>query len=126
MTDIIGTTAFGLQLNSLKNDDAEFRRRGRTMFRGGFKRYIELLSIFFLPALRPLTNAKFFDKEGSDFLRQSFWAVINERIEASIKRPDLIELLIEIKKSQENDSSDKFSGYLIKQYIKFFYSTTAF
>lgn len=116
MTDIIGTTAFGLKLNSLKDPDAEFRKHGREVFKGGFKRYMELLSIFFIPTLRPFTNAKFFNDGGTEFLKKSFWDVINERIRTGIMRPDLIDLLIEIKKNQDNNAFDddysKFKEYL--------------
>lgn len=100
-------------MNSLKNSSAEFRNHGKKMFRSGYKRYIEMLAIFFMPPLRPLTNPKFFDEGGTDFLKKSFWDVINERIKGNIKRPDLIDLLIEIKKKQDEDSSDMYSMYKI-------------
>lgn len=115
MTDLIGTTAFGMNFNSLKDPDAEFRKYGREMFRSTFKRYLQLLSILFIPSLRPYTNAKFFDEEGSKFLRSTFWDVINERIKSGIKRYDLIDMLIEIKNNQEKDDVNAFSTYTLCQ-----------
>lgn len=109
MTDIIGTTAFGVKLNSLTNPEAEFRKYGKAMFRSSYKRYLQMLAIFFVPSLRSITNAQFFDDKGSKFMRTSFWDVINERKKTGIKRPDLIEILIEIMKSQDNNKTDSFS-----------------
>lgn len=109
MTDLIGIVAFGLNFHSLTDPNAEFRKQGRTMFRGGYRRYMELMSIFFMPILRLLFNGKFFGDEGTEFLRTSFWQVINQRIESGVKRNDLIDILIDIKKDQENDENDNYS-----------------
>ncbi|KAJ8670407.1 hypothetical protein QAD02_001666 [Eretmocerus hayati] len=105
-TDLIGTTAFGMNFNSLKDPNAEFRKHGRTVFRSDYKRYWETLSMFFIPPLKLFTKPKFFDGDGSIFLRNTFWEVINERIKTGIKRFDLIDLLVEIKKNQETDPSE--------------------
>ncbi|XP_058803146.1 cytochrome P450 6k1-like isoform X2 [Phymastichus coffea] len=107
-TDIIGITAFGLKLNSLINPNAEFRSHGRAMFRSSYVRYLQMLAIFFVPALRRYTNPKFFDDKGSEFLKNTFWYVINERVKTGNKRNDLIDLLIEIRKNQENNNSDTY------------------
>ncbi|KAJ8683699.1 hypothetical protein QAD02_019491 [Eretmocerus hayati] len=108
MTDLIGTTAFGMKLNSLTDPNAEFRKRGREMFRSSYKRYLELMSILFIPSLRFLTNPKFFDESGTKFLRESFWDVIHHRKTTGTKRSDLIDLLIEMKKKQDEDPSDNY------------------
>lgn len=116
-TDYIGITAYGLKLNSLTDPDAEFRKHGKAMFRSSYQRYLQMLAIFFVPALRRFTSPKFFDAKGSEFLKNTFWHVINERIKMGNKRNDLIDLLIEMKKNQENDKSDAYSTYLIDTQI---------
>ncbi|NP_001165996.1 cytochrome P450 6AQ5 [Nasonia vitripennis] len=107
-TDLIGTTAYGMRLNSLTDPNAEFRKSGREMFRSSFMRYLQMLAIFFIPPLRPYINAKFFDVRPTEFLRKAFWHVINERIATGIKRPDLLDMLIEIKNNQDNGTDDTF------------------
>ncbi|NP_001165995.1 cytochrome P450 6AQ4 [Nasonia vitripennis] len=107
-TDLIGTTAFGMRLNSLTDPNAEFRKNGRRVFRSSFKRYLQLLALFFIPPLRPYTNAKFFDEKATDFLRTEFWNVINERIKSGFKRDDLLDMLIEIKNNQDNGTDNTF------------------
>ena len=115
MTDIIGTVAFAMSFNSLTDPEAEFRKQEREMFKGGLKSY-EMLAIFFVPAFRLFVNAKFFSDKGTNFLRNAFWYVINERIKTGIKRTDLIDIFIEIKKAQETEPDDSFS----KSYLNYF------
>lgn len=109
MTDIIGTTAFGIRFNSLVDPDAEFRKYGRAMFKTSYKRYLQMVAIFFVPALRWITNAQFFGENGTQFFRTTFWDVINERKKTGIKRQDLIDTLIGLMKDQDDDKSDSFS-----------------
>ncbi|KAF7381930.1 hypothetical protein HZH68_015803 [Vespula germanica] len=111
-TDLIGTTAFGLRANSLSNPDAEFRKFGHKIFDYDIGRGFELMSIFFMPGIVKTIRAKFFGKEVSDFLRGIFWEVINERIASGTKRNDLIDLLIELRKTygSEDLGGFKFDG----------------
>ena len=124
-TDAIGTTAFGLKMNSLNDPDAPFRKLGKDIFTFDTLRAIELTSIFFIPHFAWLINSKFF-REGSDFLRKSFWETMNERVKSGQKRNDLIDLLIEIKNSSGNNEvvnglSEcliiKFKIKIIKNYL---------
>ncbi|XP_051157765.1 cytochrome P450 6k1-like [Leptopilina boulardi] len=124
-TDMIGTTAYGLKVNSLNNPDAEFRKHGREIFSFSFKRSIELTTIFLIPGLVDILGSQFFSKESTKFLRDAFWDTINERMKSGVKRNDLIDLLIELKKSQENDpvqnNGFKFDGdNLVAQAAIFF------
>lgn len=108
-TDLIGTTAFGLRANSLSNPNADFRKFGQKIFDCTFMRGFELMSIFFIPGIVKTTGAKFFGKEVSTFLRNTFWDVINERIASGNKRNDLIDLLIELKKTYGDEDLGGFS-----------------
>ena len=85
-------------MNSLINPEAEFRKLGKKIFTYDLSRAIELTSVFFIPQFAWLINSKLF-RQGSDFLRKSFWETMNERVQSGIKRNDLIDLLIDIKKS---------------------------
>lgn len=57
-TDIIARTAFGVEANSLKDPNSEFRRHGREMFDFQWYRAIEFTSIFFLPHIVPWFHFK--------------------------------------------------------------------
>ncbi|KAK0073688.1 hypothetical protein PV325_009362 [Microctonus aethiopoides] len=105
-TDMIATTAFGLKVNSLNNPDAEFRKCGRDIFATTLFRNIELISMFFMPEIVGKLGFKFLSKTSSEFLRKTMWDVLVERERSGIKRDDLIDLLIELKKAY-HESPDK-------------------
>ncbi|KAK0073844.1 hypothetical protein PV325_009112, partial [Microctonus aethiopoides] len=48
-TDMIGTTTYGLKVNSLNNPESEFRKCGQDIFRLTLYQNVQLLSIFFMP-----------------------------------------------------------------------------
>ncbi|EFN78001.1 cytochrome P450 6k1-like [Harpegnathos saltator] len=122
-TDVIASTAYGLNVNSLNNPDAEFRKYGKKMFHYDFFRGLEILAVFFLPNLVRLTGVKMFGKESTDFLRKAFWETMLQRMESGEKRNDLIDILIELKKTHNNQDIGgfKFDGDdLVAQAAVFF------
>jgi len=108
-TDIIGCTAYGLNVNSLNNPDAEFRKYGRMIFDYENIRGYELFAVFFLPALARIMRVKTFGKDSSHFLRKVFWETINQRMASGEKRHDLIDILIELKRNHNDQDIEGFS-----------------
>ncbi|KAL6437257.1 hypothetical protein ACFW04_005052 [Cataglyphis niger] len=98
-TDIIGCIAYGLNVNSLNNPDAEFRKYGKMVFDFSYIRGFEMLAAFFLPNIARLAHLKTFGKDTSIFLRKAFWETMTHRMESGLKRNDLIDTLIELKKT---------------------------
>lgn len=126
-TDMIGTTAYGLKVNCLNNPDAEFRKCGKEIFTFNLRRAIEFTVMLFMPDLIDVFGFQLFAKESSKFLRNVFWDIINERIKSGKKRNDLVDLLVELKQSQENENASldkntfKFDGdNLVAQAAVFF------
>ncbi|XP_011878637.1 PREDICTED: cytochrome P450 6k1-like [Vollenhovia emeryi] len=112
-TDIIGTAAYGLNVNSLNNPDAEFRRHGKLIFYFNFIRALEFLAMFFLPNIISITGIKTFGKESSNFLRKVFWETITQRIKSGEKRNDLIDILIELRNTYGDQDIEGFSKHRI-------------
>ncbi|XP_033365603.1 uncharacterized protein LOC117242787 [Bombus vosnesenskii] len=106
-TDMIGGTAFGLKLGSLENPKAPFREYGRKIFHSSFHRNMESLIISFSPQLAKYLKPKFFGEKATNFLRSVFWDVIEQRVASGQKRNDLIDVLIEIRKTYKNDENLK-------------------
>ncbi|KYM81489.1 Cytochrome P450 6k1 [Atta colombica] len=123
-TDIIGSTAYGLDVNSFKDPNAEFRKYGKMIFYYNTYRSFEMLAIFFLPTIVRLTRIKMFGKEPTDFMRKVFWETLTQRMKSGLKRNDLIDILLELKNNNNNDQNLKdftFDGDdLLAQAASFF------
>ncbi|XP_011302432.1 cytochrome P450 6k1 [Fopius arisanus] len=107
-TDLIATTAYGIKANSLNNPDAEFRKHGKRIFEFTTYRGYEFLAMFFAPQFVKPLNIQFFQKESTKFLREALWGTLQERQKSGIKRPDLIDLLIELRKNQPEEEKKIF------------------
>ena len=116
-TDLIGTTAYGLKVNSLNNPNAEFRKCGREIFEYNLWRAMELTCLFFAPQIMKPMGFKFFTEKNTKFLRTVFWDTIVEREKSGIKRNDFIDLLIELKKSQAGSPDSKIFGKIQKIHL---------
>nr|XP_033338371.1 cytochrome P450 6k1-like [Megalopta genalis] len=104
-TDLIATTIFGLQVNSLRDPKTHFREQGRKMFDFNFFRGLEFLIIFFMPHLTKYYRAKIFGKHATDYFRTIVGEVMNQRIKSGEKRNDLIDLLVELKQTHEKEGA---------------------
>lgn len=131
-TDVIGSTAYGLDVNSFKDPNAEFRKYGKMIFDYNIIRGYEMLAVFFLPHIVRLTKIKLFGKEPTKFLRRVFWETLDQRIKSGQKRNDLIDILIELKQNandQNTPENFKYDGDdLLAQAASFFsagFETTA-
>ncbi|XP_014216993.1 cytochrome P450 6k1-like [Copidosoma floridanum] len=106
MTDIIGITAYNIKFNSLTNSESPFQKFGKLQFESRPFRYIQLLSIFFVPAWRIFTKAQFF-YVGTKFFEDTFLHIVDERIQSGDKKNDFVDWVIDMLKNEEvDDKSD--------------------
>nr|CAD7194492.1 unnamed protein product [Timema douglasi] len=108
-TDIIGTCAFGLQFNSLKNPDSEFRAMGRKIFQASAIKKAKILLAKAFPFLAELFNISFFDKEASNFFLNVVNDTVEHREKNNISRNDFLQLLIQLK-NKGHLAEDRTSG----------------
>lgn len=102
-TDVIGTCAYGIECNSLKNPDAEFRYYGRKIF--GKPRHSDLFLAFlngFKNTSRKL-RVKSIPDEVSNFFMKVVLDTVEHRERNNVNRNDFMDLLIKLK----NGSDDK-------------------
>ena len=112
-TDLIASVAFGLKVGSLENPKVPFREYGRKILDSNFHRNLDFLIISFAPHLVKYFKPTFFGKEAPKFFRPLFWDLIERRVDSGQKRNDLIDVLIEIRKTYKNDEllkDYKFDG----------------
>lgn len=104
-TDVIGNCAFGLDCNSLKDPDSEFRKMGNKAFdsspNNGFKRQ-------FMRSFRSLSRIlgfKSFHEDVSAFFMKVVKDTVRYREENNIQRNDFMDLLIKIKNNGNFDDT---------------------
>ncbi|XP_011706126.1 PREDICTED: cytochrome P450 6k1-like [Wasmannia auropunctata] len=97
-TDVIGTCAFGIEMNALSNEDSEFRKMGRKVFTLNWSNLLRIRMRQFSPWL--------FDKLGYILpytdVTKFFIRVIKENIDFretnNVIRNDFVDMLRELKK----------------------------
>jgi cytochrome P450 family 6 len=78
-TDVIASCALGINSNSLKNPDAEFRRYMRNVFDFSILSGLAALLGFFAPNLKSALKLKALDDKTSDYIRKSVWRTVEYR-----------------------------------------------
>ncbi|KAK7789224.1 hypothetical protein R5R35_007049 [Gryllus longicercus] len=109
-TDIIGTCAFGIQFNSMKNPDSEFRKMGRKAFSSTKKLSIQRIIQLYCPPLRKLFNSQFPPKDVGDFFIRAVSETVDYRQKNNIKRNDFLQLLLDLKNKGKLDVDDEYSN----------------
>lgn len=125
-TDVIATVAFGVEANSFKSPNGDFRKNGREIFRFNARRAINFSVVFFLPHLVPYFGIKVVADEQTEFLRSTVNYVLNEREKSGKSRNDLIDILIEFKNATKTEKAKKegliFEGDLLVAQAAIFFT----
>ncbi|XP_026815293.1 probable cytochrome P450 6a13 [Rhopalosiphum maidis] len=103
-TDVIGTCAFGLKLDTVKNDDSDFRVYARKILKMNFR---FLLTETVSPKILKLLGIAELSPEASAFYDSAFNEVIRYREENGIVRHDVAQSLIQARKELVLDSTDE-------------------
>uniref|UniRef100_A0A1B6JSY8 Cytochrome P450 n=1 Tax=Homalodisca liturata TaxID=320908 RepID=A0A1B6JSY8_9HEMI len=99
-TDVIGSCAFGLQFNSLKDPNSQFRKMGRDVFKPSFRFLFKLLARTFHPSLPYYLKLKAFSPDVENFFLNFVKDTMDERVLNNIERKDFIQILIEMQKEE--------------------------
>ncbi|XP_013102747.1 cytochrome P450 6a22 [Stomoxys calcitrans] len=102
--DAIGSMAFGIECNTLNNNDSEFRKivlkAVREQFRIPFQLTAKLTKIF------QALNLKYHSKESIDFFTNSIKQTMAYREKHNIQRSDFLQILMEMKRESSAESQD--------------------
>ena len=77
--DVIASIAFGIESNSLKNPDGEFRRYMRKTFTFNAVKSFATLSTVFAPYLQKVFRIKILHDDVVEFLRNTVWSTVEYR-----------------------------------------------
>ncbi|XP_050439207.1 LOW QUALITY PROTEIN: uncharacterized protein LOC126844826 [Adelges cooleyi] len=94
-TDVIGTCAFGLQLNAIVDKDSQFRKAGKAVFTATLRNVVKDLITFISPSLRKMLKIGDFPPEASGFFESSFNQTMAYRTQNNIVRNDLVQCLMQ-------------------------------
>ncbi|XP_063220928.1 cytochrome P450 6k1-like [Bacillus rossius redtenbacheri] len=96
-TDVIGSCAFGLQMNSIKDPDSAFRKMGLKIFSPSLRRYISIFVMTCLPVFLQKILHAFKDRELEKFFMDLVKDTVSFREQNKIIRDDFLQLLIQLK-----------------------------
>ncbi|XP_076285005.1 putative cytochrome P450 6a14 [Lasioglossum baleicum] len=100
-TDVVGTCAFGINMNSLGEKESEFRRMGRSMFEPTIENVLRLKTSLLCPKLYDLLGYVVPEKRLTRFFTKIVKSAIKYRREHGIYRPDFINMLMELENHPE-------------------------
>ncbi|KAK6644069.1 hypothetical protein RUM43_000334 [Polyplax serrata] len=102
-TDVIASTAFGVEVDSFKNPDNEFYAAGSAITDGfGGKNGIKLTLMMMFPTVAKMLKLTFFGTKLNNFFFSIVSSTIREREKHNIVRKDVIHVLKESRKTKEN------------------------
>jgi len=78
-TDVIASCAFGINGNSLKDPNAEFRMFLRKIFDFSFRKGLAGLTALTAPEVKKLLNIKFIDDDTTRYIRKTVWSTVEYR-----------------------------------------------
>nr|WCC58067.1 cytochrome P450 [Pharsalia antennata] len=116
-TDVIGSCAFGIDCNSFKHPNADFRRMGRKFFTefSVIDRFNLFLTIY-APRMSRKIGVRNIQKEVSSFFMKTITDTVNYREKNDLRRNDLLQVMIDMKNSEEQLSMNE----LVAQVFNFF------
>lgn len=96
-TDVIGNIAFGLEMNSIKDPDAEFRKMGKKIFDQDTNLQIKIFFMTTFKSIARRLRMKFFSEDVSKFFLRTIRETIEYREKNKIERNDVMDLLMKLK-----------------------------
>uniref|UniRef100_A0A8W7NXJ4 Cytochrome P450 n=1 Tax=Anopheles atroparvus TaxID=41427 RepID=A0A8W7NXJ4_ANOAO len=104
-TDVIGTCAFGIECNTLKDPDSEFRKYGNMVFEQKVSTLFKITFILLARNLSKRIGVKITDSGVEKFFMNLVRETVEYREKHNVQRNDFLNLLIQIK--NKGSVSDK-------------------
>nr|XP_033323905.1 cytochrome P450 9e2-like [Megalopta genalis] len=119
--DVIATAAFGISVNSLKNQNNEFYLKGVDASNfGGFFKFIKFLMFRMSPRLTKMMGLTFFTKDTTKFFYNVVSETVRTRDEQNIVRPDMIHMLMQARDKDKPSTHQMTIDDIVAQAFIFF------
>lgn len=116
-TDVIGSCAFGINMNAIGQEDSQFRVIGRKIFEPTIWNMVKRLMSILTPGLFRFLGLQTLSNEHTNFFINSIKETIKFRLKEKIVRHDLVDMLIDIKRHQNEIDFGKFIFYFFLIYF---------
>lgn len=118
-TDIIGSVAFGIECNSLEDESAKFLEMGLKVFQQPRNSFLKQLLAVTYPEIARKFGIKIVRDDVSEFFMNVVRDVVDYREKNDVKRNDFMDLLLQLKNSDEftdkSESSSKLGKLTIEE-----------
>ncbi|XP_071571144.1 cytochrome P450 9e2-like [Temnothorax nylanderi] len=123
-TDVIATTAFGISVNSMKDQDNEFYIRGieATKFSSNLLTIAKMMLFRAWPRFAKLIGLSLFPPATSEFFKKIVGETIRAREEQGIVRPDMIHLLMQARDKEGAGVHKMTLDDIVSQAFIFFFA----
>lgn len=121
-TDVIGSCAFGINMNALSDERSEFRKMGRNMFDQNMIKFTRNLLRDFFPRFYNLLGFVLPYTESTVFMTKLIKGTIKYREENDVVRPDFVNLLMELKKHPEKLKNIEITDTLLAAQASVFFA----
>jgi len=119
-TDVIGSCAFGIEMNALSNKDSEFREMGRKVFAPTWKNIFRQRLRQFFPGLYRMLGYILSQTDITKFFTRVIVETMQYRETNNIFRHDFIDVLRELKKHPDKLSDIGMYVYIFLFIIELF------
>ncbi|XP_017791301.1 PREDICTED: probable cytochrome P450 6a14 [Habropoda laboriosa] len=119
-TDVIGSCAFGIDMNAISNEQCQFREIGREFFGPGWKQGLRLRMREAFPRLYTLLGYLLPEDQMTTFFTKVVMDMIEYRKENNVVRPDFINTLMDIQAHPEKINIELTKHLLVAQAFVFF------
>jgi cytochrome P450 family 6 len=120
-TDVIGTCAFGIEMNALSDEDSEFRKMGRSIFAPTWCNLIRATIRRSMPWLYRIFNFLIPQTETTKFFMRILAENIAYREKNNIVRHDFVDVLKEMKKHPDKMPNISKCPIFVAQIFFFLY-----
>ncbi|XP_049788129.1 cytochrome P450 6k1-like [Schistocerca cancellata] len=110
-TDAIASCAFGIDVDSQHNPNAEFRQWGRRFFKPSLRTFLSLGVALANPKLRTLLPIPLVPKDITEYFTQIVKDTVRHREGTGVIRKDFIQLMVQLKNNGYIDDSFSVSGH---------------
>ncbi|KAG5348096.1 CP9E2 protein, partial [Acromyrmex charruanus] len=125
INDVIATAAFGISVNSMKDQNNEFYTRGveATKFSAGLLAIVKFMFIRICPSFCKSIGLTVFSSDTSKFFKKIVEETIRTRKEQGIVRPDMIHLLMQAQNKEGTSVHKMTLDDIVSQAFIFFFAS---